>query len=182
MPSVFEVLGRDHEEIMQMLAKLETGPTVATGASPNQLAVRKKMAEALVIEESKHEAAEEMHFWPTVRERLAGGGQLADVALSQEQAGKEVLTRLDKAGADDPEFEVLLSEFIGAARDHLAFEEDLVWPALRARLSEAEASELGNKVGQAKKSGPTRPHPYTPAAPGVLKAAGPVAAATGHGD
>jgi hemerythrin-like domain-containing protein len=190
MPSVFEVLSRDHEEVRQMLAELETGPTAATGASPDQLAVRKKMAETLVIEESKHEAAEEMHFWPTVRERLAGGGQLADQGLSQEQEGKEVLTRLDKAGADDLEFEVLLSEFIGAARDHIAFEENQVWPALRASLSEAEASELGDKVGQAKKSGPTRPHPHTPAAPGVLKTAGPVAAAadwardavTGRGD
>ncbi len=50
-----------------------------------------------------------------------------------------------------------------------------MWPALRAKLSEAEASELGDKIEQAKKTG--RPHPHTPAAPGVLKSAGSVAAA-----
>jgi hypothetical protein len=54
MPSVFDVLGHDHEEVKQMLSELETGPTAATGASENELALRKKMAEQLVIEESRH--------------------------------------------------------------------------------------------------------------------------------
>jgi hemerythrin-like domain-containing protein len=177
MPSVFEVLSRDHEEVKQMLSELESGPTAATGASADQLALRKKMAETLVMEESRHEAAEEMHFWPTVRERLPHGGRLADQAISQEQEGKELLANLDKADADDSDFEALLSEFIGAGRDHIAFEENQVWPGLRASLTETEASELGGKIEQAKKTGPTRPHPHTPAAPGVLKSAGPVAAA-----
>jgi hemerythrin superfamily protein len=177
MPSVFEVLSRDHKEVTQLLAELESGPTAATGASPDQLAQRKKMAETLVIEESRHEAAEEKHFWPMVRERMPHGGQLADQAISQEQEGKEVLANLDKSNADDPDFEALLSEFIGAGRDHIAFEENQVWPGLRACLTEAQASELGRKIEHAKKTGPTRPHPRTPAAPGVLKSAGPVAAA-----
>jgi hemerythrin superfamily protein len=190
MPSVFEVLSRDHEEVKQMLSELESGPTVATGAGPDQLVRRKKMAETLIIGESRHEAAEEAHFWPAVRERLPDGDRLADQAISQEQEGKKVLARLDKADADDPEFEGLLSEFIGAGRDHIAFEENKVWPGLRARLDEAEASELGDKIERAKQTGPTRPHPHIPAAPGVLKSAGPVAAAadrvrdamTGRGD
>jgi hemerythrin-like domain-containing protein len=190
MPSVFEVLSRDHEEVRQMLSELESRPAAVAGASPDQLALRKKMAQALVIEESRHEAAEEMHFWPAVRKRLSYGDQLADRAISQEQEGKEILAKLDKAGADDPDFEGLLSMFIGAGRDHIAFEEKQVWPGLRARLSEVEASELGDKIEQAKKIAPTRPHPHTPAAPGVLKTAGPVVAAadrardamTGRGD
>ena len=180
MPSVFEVLSRDHAEVKQLLSELESGPTPATGASPDLLALRKNMAETLVIKESKHEAAEAMHIWPTVRERLPDGGHLADRAISQEQEGKEVLAKLDKAEADDPEFEALLSEFIAAGRDHIAFEESQVWPALQTRLTEAEAGELGGKIEQAKKTGPTRPHPHTPAVPGGLKSAGPVATAVGR--
>jgi hemerythrin superfamily protein len=80
---------------------------------------------------------------------------LADHAIGQEQEGEEVLYNLDKADAGDPEFEGLLSEFIVAGRDHIAYEEDGVWPRLRACLSEAEASELGNKIEQAKKTAPT---------------------------
>src|SRR5204863_8736906 len=45
MPSVFEVLGHDHEQVKGMLAEFEAGPTAAAGASENQLASRKKLAE-----------------------------------------------------------------------------------------------------------------------------------------
>src|ERR1700730_17199028 len=110
MPSVFEVLSRDHEEVKQMLSEFEKGPTGANGASPDQLALRKKMAETLVIEESKHEAVEEMYFWPTVRKLLPDGDKLADQAISQEQEGKELLAKLDKLDADNPEFDRPLRE------------------------------------------------------------------------
>src|SRR5258708_13279656 len=97
-----------------------------------------------------------------VRDRLPDGNQLADRATSQEQEGKEVLARLDKADAGDPDFEGLLSEFIGADRAHIEFEETRVWPALRARLSEGEAGETGDKIEQPPKTRPTRLHPHTP--------------------
>jgi hypothetical protein len=66
MADVFTVLSQDHQEVKGMLAELEKGPTRATGASEDQLALRKKMTEQLIIEESKHEALEEMYFWPAV--------------------------------------------------------------------------------------------------------------------
>jgi hemerythrin-like domain-containing protein len=177
MPSAFDVLAQDHEQVKQMLTEFEKGPTAATGASENHLALRKKMAEELVIEESKHEAVEEMYFWPTVRDRVPNGGELADKAVGQEQEAKGVLDRLDKCEADDPEFERLLTEFIAAGREHIEFEETQVWPALRTALSAQEADELGTKLEQGKKTAPTRPHPHTPPSPGVLKTAGPAAAA-----
>lgn len=177
MPSAFDVLAHDHEQVKQMLTEFEKGPTAATGASGDHLALRKKMAEELIIEESKHEAVEEMYFWPAVREHVPSGDELADKAISQEQEGKEVLAKLDKLDASDAEFEKLLSEFIKAGREHIAFEETQVWPALRAALSDQQSTELGDKLEQGKKTAPTRPHPHTPASPGVLKAAGPAAAA-----
>ena len=176
MPTVFEVLSRDHEEVKQMLSEFEKGPTAANGARPDQLALRKKMAETLVIEESKHEAVEEMYFWPAVRDRLPDGGRLADEATGQEQQAKWVLDRLDRTAADDPEFEKLLGQFITAGREHIAFEEARVWPGLRSALTSAEAEELGEKLEQAKNAAPTRPHPGTPPVPGVLKTIGPVVA------
>jgi hemerythrin-like domain-containing protein len=190
MPTVFDVLGHDHQEVKQMLSELEKGPTSAAGARDDELALRKKMVEQLVIEESRHEAAEEMHFWPTVRDRVPDGERLADTATSQEQEGKHVLDRLDKLDASDPEFEQLVATFIQAGREHISFEETQVWPVLRTALNTEEASELGDKIVEAKKTAPTRPHPHTPPAPGVLKAAGPVVgaadrardAATGRGE
>jgi hypothetical protein len=177
MPNVFEVLANDHQQVKQMLTKFKTGPGVAAGATENELVLRKKMAEKLIIEESKHEAVEEMYFWPAVRERLPDGDQLADKATGQEQEAKEVLAKLDKLDAGNPDFDELLITFTEAAGEHIAFEETQVWPSLRSVLTEAEAVELGDKIAEAKKTAPTRPHPHTPPNPGVLKAAGPAAAA-----
>ena len=99
MADVFTVLAKDHEEVKGMLAELEKGPAKAAGASQDQLARRKKMTEELIIEESKHEALEEMYFWPAVREHRPAGDTLADEATGQEQEAKEVLARLDKLQA-----------------------------------------------------------------------------------
>ena len=54
MEDVFDVLAEDHEEIRQALAELEKGPTAATGATEDQLMLRKIMTEELIIEEAKH--------------------------------------------------------------------------------------------------------------------------------
>ncbi|HEX9040874.1 MAG TPA: hemerythrin domain-containing protein [Trebonia sp.] len=177
MPSAFDVLAMDHEEVKGMLSELELGPTAATGANSDQLALRKKMVQQLVIEESKHEAVEEMYFWPTVREALTDGTDLANQAQDQEQEGKVVLDRLDKLSPEDEEFEGLLAQFIQAGRAHIAFEETTVWPSLRSVLTAEQADELGGKLEAGKKTAPTRPHPKTPASPGVLKTAGPAVAA-----
>jgi hemerythrin-like domain-containing protein len=177
MAGVFDVLAKDHAEVKQMLADLEAGPTAAKNASNHELAQRKKMVEQLVIEESKHEAMEEMYFWPAVREKLPDGDKLASTATDQEQEGKEVLDKLDKLDASDGEFEKLLSTFIEAGREHITYEETQVWSSLRNALSAEEADEIGSKIEAGKKTAPTRPHPHTPASPGALKSAGPVAAA-----
>jgi hemerythrin-like domain-containing protein len=177
MPDVFDVLARDHREVQRMLSELEAGPTAAAGARDDELALRKKMVQQLVIEESRHEAVEEMYFWPAVRERAEGGDRLAGTATGQEQEGKEVLQRLDKLEASQPEFEQLIGEFITAAREHISYEEGQAWPALRAALTAEQANDLGTKLEEAKKTAPTRPHPHTPASPGVLKTAGPAVAA-----
>ena len=42
MADVFTVLAKDHQEVKNMLAELEKGPTRATGASQNQLALRNR--------------------------------------------------------------------------------------------------------------------------------------------
>jgi hypothetical protein len=177
MPDVFEVLSRDHREVQQMLSDLESGPTAAAGATADQLAQRKRMSQALIIEESKHEAAEQMHFWPIVRARMPNGALVADHAIGQEREGKDIFHKLDKANPADSEFEALLGEFIAAGRDHIAYEEGHVWPKLRTALSAAEAAELGTRIEQAKKTAPTRPNPHTPASPAALKSTGPVVAA-----
>jgi hemerythrin-like domain-containing protein len=177
MADVFTVLAQDHKEVQDMLAELEKNPAGAATSADDPMALRKRMTDELIIEESKHEALEEMYFWPAVREHLPDGDRLADTATQQEQEAKQVLARLDRLEPHETEFEPLLSLFITAAREHITFEETQVWPGMREALSGEAAEEIGTKIAEGKKTAPTRPHPKTPPSPGVLKATGPVAAA-----
>jgi len=177
MSNAFDMLRADHRELEQMLAGLEDGPAQANRVTAIRPEARKRLTEKLIIESSKHEAAEEEYFWPTVRDRLPDGDQLADHAIAQETDGKNLLAWLEKLSPGDAEFEGLLSRYIPAAREHIGYEEDVVWPALQQVLTAAEADDLGKDIAIAKEIAPTRPHPHIPPQPGVLKTAGPAVAA-----
>lgn len=177
MPTAFEVLAKDHREVLWMLDELAAGPTAATGAGPEQLDLRQKMVQLLVIEESKHEAAEEAHFWPVVRSRLSDGDDLANQARDQEQQAKFILDRLDKVTSPEhAEFEDQVAHFITVGRAHIEFEETVVWPVLRAALTAVEADDLGRELARARESASARPHPNLPPVPGLLKIADAAAA------
>lgn len=178
MPDVFAVLGQDHAEVKQMLDTLEAGPTRIGGASTSQLRARKKLVEALIIAESKHEAVEEEYFWPVVDDLSGDGPALAEQGTHQEQLAKVILDRLDKLDPADDDFEELVAAIVRDGRSHIAFEEERVWPRLRELLNPSGAEKLGLQLLRAKDTAPTRPHPNVPPRPGVLKAGGPAAALT----
>jgi hypothetical protein len=175
MPDVFQVLKKDHDEVKAMLAELQEGPRASTGATAEQLAFRKRSVEAVIIEESKHEAAEQMYFWPAVKQLGPDGQRIAEAGLEQEAEADPVLADLDKLQPDDEGFEERLVAFTAAARAHITYEEAHAWPLLRASISADEAQALGDQITQAKKLAPTRPHPHVPPQPGAVKSAGPVA-------
>jgi Hemerythrin HHE cation binding domain len=172
MEDVFDVLAEDHEEIRQALAELEKGPTAATGATEDQLMLRKIMTEELIIEVSKHEEIELTCLWPSVREHVPAGDQLADRAICAELEIVALLAELDKLDVSQPEFENLLSQFTRAGREHFDFEERHVWPRLQAAFSSGAlpsraVGELGRKIRLARQSVPVRPAPppWSPRSP-----------------
>jgi hemerythrin-like domain-containing protein len=142
MEDVFDVLADEHEEIRQVLAELEKGPIAATGATEDQLMLRKIMTEELIIEQSQHEEIELTCLWPAVREHVSGGDRLADRATCAEL---EIVTLLA---------ELVLSRFTEACLQHFAFEEQHVWPRLRAALPSRAAADLGRKVHLARQAVP----------------------------
>jgi Hemerythrin HHE cation binding domain len=175
MSDVFQVLQQDHDEVKAMLAQLEAGPRASAGATAEQLAFRKRAVDAVIIEESKHEAAEQQYFWPAVKQLGPDGQRVAEAGLEQETEADPVLADLDKLQPDDEGFEERLAVFTSAARAHIAYEEAHAWPLLRASITADEAQLLGDQITRAKKLAPTRPHPHVPPQPGAVKSAGPVA-------
>lgn len=168
MSDIFSEIEADHQGVLRLVEELQT-PGMEDEA-------RARIAERLVIEESKHEAAEEMWFWPAVREHLQNGEGLRNVGLDQEDAGKKLLQQLEKAGPSTAEFDRLLAEVVPAVRAHIDYEQSRVWPDFRKALTPAEAHQLGDKFRSSQQHAPTRPHPHTPDDPAVLKTAGRAAA------
>lgn len=169
-------LREDHKSVLGMLEVLDGAPA-GEGAHRSRL---RTMVTNLVIAESQHEAIEEQYFWPAVRQALDDGDELADRAVEQEQEGKHLLQQLENSEPGRPEYQEALQRFVALGRDHIAFEQDVVWPRLRAAVSHEELEKLGEKLERAKKIAPTRPHPDTPPSPAALKTVGMVAATMDH--
>ena len=169
-------LRQDHKSVLGMLEVLDGAPS-GDGARRSGLST---MVTNLVIAESQHEAIEEQFFWPAVRELLEDGDVLADKAVAQEQEGKKLLQRLEDGTPGDPDYQEALTEFVKAGREHIAYEQEVVWPAFEAAISREDLVKMGEKLEAAKKIAPTRPHPDTPPNPGVLKTMGMVTAMLDH--
>ncbi|HEY2087833.1 MAG TPA: hemerythrin domain-containing protein [Mycobacterium sp.] len=169
-------LRQDHKSVLGMLEVLDEAPS-GSGAQVSGL---ETMVTNLVIAESQHEAIEEQHFWPAVRAALEDGDALADEAIAQEQQGKLLLQQLANSKPGQAEYHDALQEFVKVGREHIAYEQDVVFPRFEAAASREELIELGEKLERAKKIAPTRPHPGTPPTPAALKTTGMVAATIDH--
>lgn len=169
-------LREDHKSVLGMLEVLDGAPT-GSGAHQSGL---ETMVTNLIIAESQHEAIEEQFFWPAVRDALDNGDELADEAIAQEQAGKKLLQRLEDGKPGEADYHEALQEFVKAGREHISYEQDVVWPAFEAAVSRPDREKIGEKLEMAKKAAPTRPHPGTPPDPTVLKTMGMASAMADH--
>lgn len=169
-------LRQDHKSVLGMLEVLDGAPS-GTGSQVSGL---QTTVTNLVIAESQHEAIEEQFFWPAVRKALDDGDALADKAVEQEQEGKRLLAQLDHAKPGQPEYQQALQAFVRAGREHIAYEQEVVWPRFEAALSREQLERLGGQLEQAKRIAPTRPHPDTPPRPLLLKTLGMMTATIDH--
>ncbi|GFG86182.1 hemerythrin domain-containing protein [Mycolicibacter algericus] len=151
-------LRADHESVLGMLEVLDGAPQ-GDGARESGLST---MVTNLVIAESQHEAVEEQLFWPAVRAALEDGDHLADHAIAQEEAGKTLLQLLEDGAPGEPEYHRALDEFVVVVREHIEYEENVVWPRFKSAVSAQQLEQLGDRLQTAKKIAPTRPHPNAP--------------------
>jgi hemerythrin-like domain-containing protein len=169
-------LREDHKSVLGMLEVLDGAPT-GSGAQASGL---ETMVTNLIIAESQHEAIEEQYFWPAVRSALDNGDELADEAIAQEQAGKKLLQRLHDGQPGEADFHDALAEFVKMGREHIRYEQEVVWPVFESAVSPEEREKIGQKLEVAKKIAPTRPHPDTPPNATVQKTMGTGAAVVDH--
>lgn len=154
-------LTTDHREVEELFGKIEN-------LSPGDQQ-RKKYADQAVIELVRHSVAEEAYLYPAVREFLPDGDRVADKEIEDHAEAERTMKELEGLDADDPEFDRLIGELMTQIRSHVRDEEGNLFPQLRSATTEDELRQLGDKVRQAKKTAPTRPHPSAPDTPPANK-------------
>jgi hemerythrin superfamily protein len=165
---LFRVMQRDHDLAWELVNQL----TGRSGEEAHARTERHRIAQDLVALESTHEAAEELVVWPAVRTHCPEGDELVAEALLQEGQAKLVLNELRRMSADSDEFSQCANTVASQFRDHMSYEENQIWPRLEDHAGYEELERLAGEYLRARESGPTRPHPYTPSTPQVLRTAG----------
>ncbi|MFG3496934.1 hemerythrin domain-containing protein [Streptomyces sp. NPDC047928] len=159
--NVIEELINDHQEVEELFTTIEETPS---GDSR-----RKDLADRVTMELVRHSVAEESYLYPAVREHIPGGDALADKELRDHAEAERTMKELEECAADDPRFDELVTRLMAEIREHVTDEENNLFPRLRAACPPDTLMKLGDKVRQAKKTAPTRPHPSAPDKPPANK-------------
>jgi Hemerythrin HHE cation binding domain len=162
MPDVFQVLKADHDTVKAMLDQLEDAPPAAPGATAEQLASRRETVDLVIIEETRHEAAEQEFLWPALARLGADGARVTGQGREQEAVAEPLLADLKTLLPEDPRFEARLSVLISAVHAHILFQETHVWPLLRASVSAERAEALGGHVIRARELASAGAQPHVP--------------------
>lgn len=167
MTELVQAVRAEHRQILDLVDQLEK--------EYEKLAVAgRKAIRRLVALESRHEVAEAQVLWPVVRDALREMNGVRAVAQGQEREARRLLHRLHKTMGTE-EARSLVPKVIESIRLHVALEERHVLDPLGSTLSRNDSMSLGAMFERISAKSPTRPHPLTPAIPGVLAMTAPMA-------
>ncbi|GGK91850.1 hemerythrin [Streptomyces flaveus] len=159
--NVITELTTDHREVEEIFGRIEALPP----GDKN----RKVYADQATMELVRHSVAEEEYLYPAVRQYLPNGDTVADKEIDDHSKAEQIMKDLESCEAGDAEFDRLIGMLMSEVRSHIADEEENLFPMLRTTASAGALDELGDKVRQAKKLAPTRPHPSAPDKPPANK-------------
>jgi hemerythrin superfamily protein len=91
-----------------------------------------------------HETAEESVIYPVLRKLGDEGTRVADARTHEEDAAKEILTKLKALDAASEAFATLFAEFSSKVHEHAASEEAEVIPLLTSSVSADEREAMGS--------------------------------------
>ncbi len=106
-----------------------------------------------------HAFAEESVLWPVMRRALPDGHALTLEVEQEHQEVNELVTRLERLDADDPERGPVLERLAEVLREDVRDEEDELFPRLQAVTTTAELRRLGVYWDVLRRIAPTRAHP-----------------------
>jgi len=153
MADVIELLEHDHREVEQMFTEYEQA------TDPQE---RRTIADKIIIELVRHSEAEEQAVYPMIRSHIENGDSIVEHEIDEHSQAERLMKELDGMDPGNPEFGVLMQQLMTAIREHVAEEENVVFPQFRQTVSAEELDKLGKTVQALKKVVPTHPHPMAP--------------------
>ncbi|GAA2825865.1 hemerythrin domain-containing protein [Nonomuraea rubra] len=151
---VIDLLLAQHAMIRDLFDEVEQAPAGQRGEAFTRL------VRLLAV----HETAEEEIVHPYARRKIDGGDGVVDDRLEEENQAKELLSRMDQAGPDAPDFMDNLLMLRAAVEAHARSEERYEFTQLRGHTTEAERRSMAVGVKAAEAMAPTHPHPGTESA------------------
>ncbi len=161
---VIDILTTDHKEMIALLGQIEHT------ADASQ---RRDLADTLIAEVMRHAVAEEMYVYPAIEEHVPNGAEEVEHDKQEHQEIVQVMKQIEDVEASDPSFMELVRQLETHLRHHANDEESKQFPQLRAHIPAERLVDMGQKVENAKKLAPTRPHPSAPHSELFHKTVGP---------
>ena len=151
------LLREDHREVEQLFKKVEA-------AAPDGIGLE-ETGRQIIEELSRHASVEEQVFYPAVERALPESERAILKSLEAHHAAKSILAEVDRLTAGHDRYQAKLLVLIDSVRQHVAEEEDELFPQVSRALSEDQLNEIGDLMEQAKRVAPTKPHPHAPDTP-----------------
>lgn len=152
-PDAVDILTADHRDMLELLSQIEGT------ADPGQ---RRDLADTVIAEVMRHAVAEEMFVYPAMEKHLPNGAEEVEHDTKEHEDLVKVMKQIEDTDASDPQFLDGVREMESQLRHHIDDEESDQFPQLRASIPAADLVDIGQKVENAKKVAPTRPHPHAP--------------------
>jgi hemerythrin superfamily protein len=142
---------------------------------------KRRVVDQIIEELSVHAAIEEELFYPATREARQETEDMVLESLEEHHLVKVILSELEGMDPTEERFDAKVTVLIENVRHHVKEEEQEMFPQVRAAVSRSELRDLGERMAEAKKTAPTRPHPHAPDTPPGNVVAGSLAAVVDAG-
>jgi hemerythrin superfamily protein len=152
------LLKDDHKTVEKLFKRFEK-------AGDDAYAEKRRIADQIIEELSKHAAIEEQLFYPATRATVPDTEDIALESMEEHHVVKWVLSEIEGMKPENERFTPKVTVLIENVRHHVEEEEDEYFPKVREALGRKALQELGDAMESAKKIAPTRPHPRLPDTP-----------------
>jgi hemerythrin superfamily protein len=131
----------DHEKVKAMFKQFEE-------LGDRAYASKKKLADQICDELTKHTIAEEEIFYPAVRQALKSSGDMVDEAYVEHAAAKDLIAQILSMEATEDLFDAKVKVLSEQIEHHVKEEEEEMFP--EARGTKLDMVALGEQIAERK--------------------------------